>query len=396
VNWVGVLGYGAAALAFAVLAGILQAGWRGRGPGIRLIAAVAANAVWAGFMAREYWTGMAPILPHLLVEGGRAAAWVFVLGGLATSGGAPRRYVAATYLLCGAGLLITVLTGLWEGFGVAMGEPGHATAVAAVAFPIAVLILLEQIYRNSHASGRRAFRPLLVGVGGLFAFDLFMYGEGLMNVTVGVHTLELRALVNLACVPAIALAARRNPLWSLDVFVSRQMAFYSTMLLSVGLYFLAMAAGGYVLGALGVEWGRAAQVAFMGGAGVVLAILVASGSVRARIRVFLSKHFYSNKYDYRVEWLRFVNTLESGAPEAEALPAMIRAVAQIIGSRFGTLSIRTDEGRRLLRPASSWSFWSGGTGSSTLRSTDGRPRRTRTCGFRSHWPCRRILRFWSR
>ena len=28
-----------------------------------------------------------------------------------------------------------------------------------------------------------------------------------------------------------------------------------------------------------------------------------------RLRVFISKHFYRNKYDYRIEWLRFIQTL---------------------------------------------------------------------------------------
>ena len=31
--------------------------------------------------------------------------------------------------------------------------------------------------------------------------------------------------------------------------------------------------------------------------------------MRRRLRVFLSKHFYRNKYDYRIEWLRFIQTL---------------------------------------------------------------------------------------
>ena len=51
----------------------------------------------------------------------------------------------------------------------------------------------------------------------------------------------MRGLITVLMVPMIALAARRVPQWSLNVFVSRHVAFYITTFMVVGAYLLLMA-----------------------------------------------------------------------------------------------------------------------------------------------------------
>ena len=53
-------------------------------------------------------------------------------------------------------------------------------------------------------------------------------------------------------------------------FVSRQVVFYTTTLLAVGLYLLAISLVGYVLRTEGGNWGAMLQLVFVAGAGVVL------------------------------------------------------------------------------------------------------------------------------
>ncbi len=56
------------------------------------------------------------------------------------------------------------------------------------------------------------------------------------------------------------------------------------------------------------------QVAFLCGALLLLTGILFSGTFRAWLKVFISKHFYSYDYDYREEWLRFTRTLSRGSP----------------------------------------------------------------------------------
>jgi putative PEP-CTERM system histidine kinase len=150
----------------------------------------------------------------------------------------------------------------------------------------------------------------------------------------------------------LAIAARRNPEWSLDIFVSRHVVFYSGAFIAIGIYLVLMALGGYYVREFGGSWGRVGQIAFLGGAVVVLATLLASSTLRRQAQVFISKHFYSNKYDYRVEWLRFIATLSS-SEESDVRRAALQAVAQIFASPGGMLFLPDESGRRFV-PYAAW------------------------------------------
>ncbi|HWJ05438.1 MAG TPA: XrtA/PEP-CTERM system histidine kinase PrsK, partial [Steroidobacteraceae bacterium] len=76
----------------------------------------------------------------------------------------------------------------------------------------------------------------------------------------------------------------------------------------------------------------------------LLLALMASGTVRRRLKVFLHKHFYRNKYDYRVEWLRFIQTLSQPEAGVDTRDNAVRSMAQIIASPGGVLFLRTEEG----------------------------------------------------
>jgi putative PEP-CTERM system histidine kinase len=146
-------------------------------------------------------------------------------------------------------------------------------------------------------------------------------------------------------VPLIATAAWRNPAWSLNVFVSRHVIFYSASVIGVGAYLLLMAVGAQWVGIHGGAWGRVAQLVFIAGATAVLLAVIASRNLRRRLRVFVNQHFYRDKYDYRLEWLRFIQTLSMPREGADARENAVRAMAQIINSPGGVLYLRnTDDG----------------------------------------------------
>jgi putative PEP-CTERM system histidine kinase len=214
------------------------------------------------------------------------------------------------------------------------------------------LVLLEQIYRNAADENRAAFRYLVIGIGGLFAYDLFMYSQAELLRGITTEAWFARGLVNALLAPAIAVAARRSPQLALDVFVSRQAVFYTTSFMGLGAYLLLMAVGGFYVREFGGQWGRVGQILFFAGAIVVLGFLIASATLRRHARVFISKHFYRNKYDYRVEWLRFIGTLSSDV-DTDVRRTSVRAIAQIFGSPRAVLYIFDDPSSRFL-PAAAW------------------------------------------
>jgi putative PEP-CTERM system histidine kinase len=336
----GVVSHAAAGLAFALLALLLATSWQGGTVGKRFIFASAMSAVWAVVAAidaaRSQGLSDAILFSSEML---RDAAWLVALTGLA-AGLLPRMLALLAQSIC-----LALLAAIWLVPLRATGMPAAAVArvvmtPAGIASAVIVLLLLEQVYRNANAAGRRGFKYLAVGLGGVYAYDLFLYSQAQLFGGISAQFWEVRGLVNAALVPLIAIAARRNPQWSLDVFVSRQAVLFTTSILAVGVYLLLMAFGGYYLQIVGGRWGMLANLLFVCGAVVVLTIVVTSGSLRRRLRVFVHKHFYRNKYDYRVEWLRFVETLSSGQGK-DMQRVSLQAIAQVFESEGAVLYARS-------------------------------------------------------
>lgn len=341
---VGVATYSIGAAAFFVLAVLLLTSWRGRLQGALLVAAALGTALWSGFLA-VVLVEPVPLSLVLVAEIARSALWLtFLLRLLGAGEGialpSKLRYAVHPLWLC-----LLAYTVIVSYVPIGSGLRGYAAAVPVgglFVLALAGLILLEQLYRNSRPSQRYAIKFLCIGLGAMFIYDLVVYSYALMLHSVGRNLWSARGLVDALVVPLLAVAAARNPKWSLDVFVSRRMVFYSASLLGAGVYLVAVAAGGYYIRLYGGTWGTLAAVVFLFCAGVLLLMLLFSGQARARVRVFVSKHFFSYKYDYREEWLRLIGTLARPTEQMPLPKRSILALAQITDSPGGMLWARSD------------------------------------------------------
>jgi putative PEP-CTERM system histidine kinase len=206
------------------------------------------------------------------------------------------------------------------------------------------LAAIEQLFRNTSVRYRWATKYLFLGAGGIFIYDFYLYADALLFRNIDHALWEARGVVHVVAVPLLAIASARNKSWSLNVFVSRDIILKTTVILSAGFYLLAMAGAGYYLKEFGGDWGKIGQVMFLTLAVVFLFVVLTSSQLRAKTRVFLSKHFYKNKYDYRIEWLRLTEDLEVNADNKEHYKTVIKAMAHIVDARAGLLWLRDENG----------------------------------------------------
>ena len=338
----GAISYATVGIVYATLSILLLTSWRGRHLGGCFITACLISTVWAITLAAQMSLASIPVVAVFAIEVLRGGAWLTFLIMLLLQIGVSRRIRYLGHAVWIGVLLAGLL--LWFGqdyFG-AGADVGSALIPGGFLIALAGLILIEQLYRNSPPESRWGIKALALGLGGLFAYDLFLYSQGLLFGVLDTTTWMARGAVNILFILLIAVAARRNPDWDLKIFVSRQVVFYSTTLIAVGLYLLLMSFGGYVILMYGGTWGDLAQIVFFVGAILVLITLLFSTTLRARFKVFLSKHFYHNKYDYRDEWLRLISTL-SGFEDSSTRQIVIKALAQIVSSPSGLLWVLDDK-----------------------------------------------------
>lgn len=205
------------------------------------------------------------------------------------------------------------------------------------------LLFLENMLRNTARGQRWGIKFFVIGLGGLFAFDLFFYANILLTGSTNFGHIEARGLVYALAGPLIGIAAHRSRLETTSILVSRQVAFYSSTVLFCGIYILAMAAAALLIRHVGGDWGTAIQLIFVFGALLLLLVLLSSGTYRSYVNIFIQKHFFRYRYDYRHEWLRFTRAISDSRSAEPLAERIVRAMADIVESPAGALWLRDGE-----------------------------------------------------
>jgi putative PEP-CTERM system histidine kinase len=345
--------YGLAAVGFLLLGVPLLTSWRGRAHGPLLVAACLASSFWAGSLA---WAATDLLMWTSLSNGfevARNAVWslflVVLLGDWRDPDSKlplklrPALFMAAVCYLLALG---AASLGYWD---LALLE-SVLPVMARVAQAVGGMLLVEQVYRNKTTQERWAIKFACLGIGGMFAYDFYLYSHAMLFREVDPDIWAARGVINALTVPLLALSMRRAKSWRSPLAVSRRAMFHSAALFGSAAYLLAMGSAGYYLRYFGGSWGTVMQVTFLFGALLLLAGILFSGTFRAWLKVFISKHFYSYGYDYREEWMRFTRTLSEAGPHLGE--RTVQAVAALVESPGGALWQRRDTGT--FEPVAGW------------------------------------------
>ena len=357
---IGILGYSFTAVLLFFLGALLLTSWRGRIEGAYLVTAVLVTCLWAvASVFLQLREEPLTVIAYHILEIGRNIAWFVFLFRLlkalrlagGNDGGLLQYTPAVVFIITMPLFVIGVFAGTMS-FNLPWSGMASFQLLGHLGLAITGLTLIEQLFRNTRPEKRWAVKYLYFGIGTLFIYDFFLYSDGLLFRQVDSSLWEARGFVSAILVPMVAVAAARNPSWTVTIFVSRRVVFHTTALLGSGAYLLVMSAVGYYIRIYGGTWGKAAQVIFLFMAMALLIALLFSGNLRSKLKVFLSKHFFNYKYDYRDEWLRIIHTLSNGEPGPQIRERVIKAIADLVDSVGGVLWMQDEMGN--FTSVSSW------------------------------------------
>ena len=331
------ISYGLGAAAFLILTVLTVLNRRPTGMGRFAVALFAVTAIWAFTEANPSW--MQPGVTHI-VGGFRGWLWLqfiaVVLMAAERRGG--HRSAGFYRIFVPALGILAVLNDLR--FIDATASPIDY-AVSQIYFrvieAIVGLLLVENLLRNTRESRRWHIFPLCLAAGALFAYDLFVFAEALILRSVDLSLFSARGIVLVLMVPPLIVTMVRNEDWRIDIHVSRRVVFHTATLTAGGVFLIAAAGAASMLGQIHGQWGAILKVVFFFGSVLVLAAVVSTESLRSRARRLIAENFFSRRYDYREEWLRFVEILSS-ADDLDSLQIrVIRAIGNIVDSPAGAL-----------------------------------------------------------
>ena len=344
----GTYSYGLAAVAYFALSLMLMTRWRRQFHGSLLLPASLVSSIWSAMLAWQSTGKGVPLAGLFFVfEIVRDTLWLAVL--MRVIGGVsgreiPRWAHTGVYLIAAFLMLAALSAGVLDDLNIEMDLSGTLLVPGVLLLSLIGLFLVEQVYRNTRSSQEWSVKFFWIAAGTQFVYDLCLYSITLLFHEIPLGVWEARGAANAIAVPLLAVGVARTTQWSPQVFMSRRPVLYTTSFIAAGVYLLAISIAGYYIRIFGGSWGGAAQILFIFGAALLLVIVLFSGQARAWIRVFLTKHFYAYKYDYRVEWLRMIKTL-SPSVDTSLAQRTIASLAQIVNSDAGGIWVATDEGR---------------------------------------------------
>ncbi len=266
--------YSGCALAFLALIALMVLQGRTSRAGVAILGCCIASLIWASATAAA-----APVAALSALDSLRLSAWLLFAVALVT---------------------IRASDGSVDDVWTLVVSPG-ATALYTsqqlirIGFGVAGLLTIENFWRNTEPERRWHVWPLCVAIGGLFAYELFLFSDAFITRGRVDAGLALgRPIVAAFMAPLLALAMARNREWRVDIHVSRQVVLHTATLVASGCFLVAVAVVAVLLRGFGGDWGLVLQLAMLFGSIVVLATVLSSGSVRRRLKFLISRNFYTH------------------------------------------------------------------------------------------------------
>ena len=350
--------YGLAGIAYLAMAARILLTREQTLRGWALLAATGFSAIW-GLSVVAAAHGAPLLLVATLSDTLAYAGWYAFLLLLIRQHRAPDGVAKSQFTwlpaIAGAVALWGLAVQLAPALGLVFAPAGRMFVIDSLVAAVLGLVLLEQVYRNAAEESRWAITPVCLGLVLMFGYDVYTFADGVLFGRIDGDAWTARGFVHALVVPLLAVTRLRNRGPGFRVVLSRQVMFRSTALALSGTYLMLVAGAGYYVRYFGGEWGGALQLALLTSGVAMLAAMLFSGSIRAKFRVLVSKHFFSYRYDYREEWLRFTAALASPGPRAEVGQHAIKGLAGMVESPGGGLWLR-EPGREQFTQAARWNF----------------------------------------
>ncbi len=188
---------------------------------------------------------------------------------------------------------------------------GRYFLIFALLNTVSILINLENTLRFSRISSRKAKRAPLYVLIGSFLFWIYAISQMLMYSRISNHLAVLGFLIIILTNVMMFFYSIRYGLSQLEVSLGREVFYSSAFIFIVGLYLLVIGMVGKIVQLAGGSINLYFSVI---AAFIVLCLLIAtlvSKSLKERIKIFIDRNFYKNRYNYREQWCQFSESLST-------------------------------------------------------------------------------------
>jgi putative PEP-CTERM system histidine kinase len=207
---------------------------------------------------------------------------------------------------------------------------------------------LERTYRVSPTENRSRIRLALLGFFGLLSYFTFILATGLLYSSIGMGKLIASGLPIAFASVVVAHGYLRSALADVSAPTSRNVVYSSFTALAAGLLVLSIGLAAQV--ATWTHWSpdEILIIAFGFLALLIAVLLLFSNRFQRRVRRFIDRNFYVNRYDYQTQWSKITESLESATDRDSVLNRASEFLQDAFAADEISIALR-DEASRSIR-----------------------------------------------
>ncbi|MFQ5735864.1 MAG: XrtA/PEP-CTERM system histidine kinase PrsK [Thermodesulfobacteriota bacterium] len=193
------------------------------------------------------------------------------------------------------------------------------------------LVHLETTIRSSSASKRWHIKYFILGVGSILTYFIYLSSQSLLFSLQGFESVLLTATVILISTSMMAVFIVKHRLLDVDIFISRYVIYNSLTVLVIGFYLLSVGIIAQGIRYFKVPFGFFFTTLFIFTSILLLMVFFFMASLRRKVQLFINKHFYKHKYEFRDKWMETIEKISG----KRSVPEIRSTLREMIGETTG-------------------------------------------------------------
>jgi len=214
-----------------------------------------------------------------------------------------------------------------------IGSVGRYFYIYLLLIMVFSLAQMENTLRSSSGAKRWQIKYVIFGAGAILAFFIYLASQKLLISTINILNIPLTSSVIIISTTIMAIFIIKNRLFDTDIFISRFIIYNSLTIIVSGIYLLSVGIISYGIKYFEIPLPYFIITLFIFVSTLALVIILFNDTLRRRVQLFINRHFYKHKHDFRDKWMETTERLSSKTTVEEIQSTIMEMISKTMGVR---------------------------------------------------------------
>lgn len=217
------------------------------------------------------------------------------------------------------------------------GPIGYSFYIYFIIATLLCLANLESTFRSSKGVKRFQIKYVIFCLGGILLFFIYLASQILLFSNISVQLIPAKSIVTLICTLIMTFSIVKQRLLDVDIFVSRYVVYNSVAIIGTCTYLLVLGVAVEAIKFYHLPFHYFIKILLIFVSLFILAILLFASSLRRKIQLFINRHFYKHKYEFRDTWMETIERISSRNSIDDICNTLLEMISQKMGAQNVTL-----------------------------------------------------------